>query len=244
MKPFEIAEAELNVRQRYSPQLSDLDYLHLSDLLLAIQAVVPDAFGQILDFGCGNSPYRSLFPGAGYRRADFISGDYDYQITPDSRIAESDATFDLLLTTQVAEHVSSPETYFSECYRLLKTGGRLILTTHGSFEDHAAPYDFQRWTAAGLERDLAKAGFKSIEISKLTTQGRALLYFMMRHAHTIPASRKTPLGMLFYALGLIMQRFMVAVHRQADSIFHGNRSVKAAAGGHNLYVALLATAQK
>jgi SAM-dependent methyltransferase len=244
MKTVQDVEAELNIRQRNSPRVSDLDYLHLSDLLLAIAPAVPDAPAEVLDFGCGNSPYRSSFPKWGFRRADFISGDYDYQISPDSRINEKDSSFDVVLTTQVAEHVLDPASYFAECYRLLKKGGKLILSTHGSFEDHAAPYDFQRWTAAGLERDLTKAGFLDVEISKLTTQGRAMLYFMTRHVLAIPASRKTALGMFFYVIGIALQRFRKSIHRQADVVFKANRVVKASDGGHCFYVALLATARK
>src|SRR5262249_27613185 len=120
------------LRQRLEPRRGDADYLHLSDLLMALRRFGSDKELSIMDYGCGGSPYRSLFPNSDYRRADFGEmKELDYVIGNDSKVVEADRTFDLILSTQVAEHVSDPQTYFAECFRLLKPGGQLICTTHG-----------------------------------------------------------------------------------------------------------------
>ena len=57
------------------------------------------------------SPYRSLFPNADYRRADFLrqEGDVlDYILDANSCVKEKDQTFDFILSTQVLEHVDDP----------------------------------------------------------------------------------------------------------------------------------------
>ncbi|KKR10650.1 MAG: SAM-dependent methyltransferase [Candidatus Woesebacteria bacterium GW2011_GWA1_39_21] len=47
----------------------------------------------------------------------------------DKRFPYRANSFDLLFSNQVIEHVLSPDHYLSECYRVLKNGGKLILTT-------------------------------------------------------------------------------------------------------------------
>jgi hypothetical protein len=56
----------------------------------------------------------------------------------------------------------------------------MVVTTHGVYEDHGVPFDFQRWTADGLRRDLALAGFSVKGMFKLTTSERFYLYLMLR----------------------------------------------------------------
>ena len=130
------------LRERLYPQEEDFTYLHLADLRMALEAVRTDLPITILDYGCGGSPYRSLFPNAIYKRADYLQDGIDrldYVLSEDSRVKESDNEFDFILSTQVLEHVGSPAIYLAECFRLLKPGGTLYITTHGTYPDHALP---------------------------------------------------------------------------------------------------------
>ena len=49
------------IRERISPAYGDLHYLHLSDLLDFIRPLSRENYNRVLDFGCGGSPYRTLF---------------------------------------------------------------------------------------------------------------------------------------------------------------------------------------
>src|SRR5689334_4582859 len=92
------------IRKRLAPEPGDADYLHLVDLLGAMKSFAAESELSILDYGAGGSPYRSLFPNSTYKRADFGEmSDLDYVIGNDSKVDDSDATFDLILSTQVAE---------------------------------------------------------------------------------------------------------------------------------------------
>jgi SAM-dependent methyltransferase len=231
-------------RERLDPQPGDPLYLHLADLRRALETVRTDAPVRVLDYGCGSSPYRSLFPGADYRRADFLdTGDLDYRLDEDSRVPEIDASFDLILSTQVLEHVAQPAAYLRECLRLLKPGGRLVLTTHGLFEDHGCPYDFQRWTADGLRLALVQAGFKAVRLHKLTTGPRAVLMLMDQSAgsfHSPTAGFGLRVLLAIYRRGLI--RFRAALHRAWDRAFAACPMVPADEPGHALYIGLLVEA--
>lgn len=172
-------EQRLNIRERLEPKISDEFYAPLSDLRLVLEKIKTTAAIKILDYGACNSPYASLFPEADYKRADiFACTGVDYLIGEDSRIKEEEDTFDMVLSTQVAEHLLDPKTYFSEAFRLLKKGGLFIVTTHGMWEEHGVPHDYQRWTVDGLERDLQSVGFVIRESFKLTTSERFFLFHL------------------------------------------------------------------
>jgi SAM-dependent methyltransferase len=71
-----------------------------------------------------------------------------------------DASFDAVMSTQVLEHVTDPALYLSECARVLRPGGRLRLSTHGTFVYHPDPDDYWRWTCAGLQKVVTDAGLR------------------------------------------------------------------------------------
>lgn len=232
-------------RCRLAPTYGDCLYLHLSDLRLALDAFKTDRQITVLDFGCGGSPYRALFPRADYRRADFADlTNLDYVIDADSRVTERSEHFDMILSTQVLEHVPDPTAYLSECHRLLKNGGLLLCSTHGIYEDHGCPYDFHRWTADGLRLALQNADFRIRSISKLTTGPRALMFLVenYRNAVTFPRSALVGLGwrLVCRAIDYGLARF----HALCDSQFSRNRVVDAASPGHAIYVCLQVCAEK
>lgn len=234
------------LRLRLFPRYGDLFYLHLSDLLLALKSDASDAPIKVLDFGAGGSPYRSLFPNADYRRADIkgIEG-LDYLIGDDGRVNAPSEEFDLVLSTQVVEHVPYPAIYFDECRRVLRTGGTLIISTHGIFEEHGCPYDFQRWTLNGLERDIASAGFDVIKAAKLTTGVRCGSFLL-----DAGSTRVEPHNIfsLLLSLGRGVRRVMRPIlHRLLDASLPHLRVVTADRDDidqHSWYVGVYAVARK
>jgi hypothetical protein len=103
---------EEGVRERLFPKPGDRLYFPLADLLLAMKKVATSDSLTILDYGAGLAPYSSLFPNSRYRRADIEAfADPDYIISPDGRVSEKSKTFDVILSSQVLEHVSEPAIY-------------------------------------------------------------------------------------------------------------------------------------
>jgi SAM-dependent methyltransferase len=233
------------VRKRLSPHPADPGYLHRVDLLLALKSEASDEPLTLLDCGAGASPYRSLFPSAQYRRADVADiGGLDYLINGDGTVPAESRTFDLVLSTQVLAHVPDANLYLSECFRLLKPGGKLLLSTHGSYEDNDCPHDFRRWTAEGLMQDLQKAGLEIVSIHKLTTGPRAVMYFIERYIDVMPASRGTLPGAVHWAGATVLRRFRRGIHLLTDRYYSGHRMVPADQPRHDLYIGLCVSARR
>ncbi|HVT73088.1 MAG TPA: methyltransferase domain-containing protein [Lacunisphaera sp.] len=233
------------VRARRQPRPGDSLYLHLADLRQAMALPAAAKPGCILDYGCGGSPYRDLFPGARYLRADLPdTTGTDYVIQPDGTIKAPDGQFDLVLSTQVLEHIAEPDNYLRECFRVLAPGGQLFLTTHGFYEEHACPNDFHRWTADGLRHDVEAIGFQCQEVHKLTTNGRAVLQLIEQYSGALFASRWHPFGMWLGIIRWLPSRWRAALHRWSDR-FHGSyRVVPSTEPGHSFYLALAIRAMK
>ena len=251
---------ERGIRERLFPKPGDPLYLPLSDLLLAVRKAATSEPVTVLDYGAGLAPYRSLFPNSHYRTADVGRSETccdgligtparnenfeapDYTISPDGRVPEESNTFDYILSTQVLEHVPNPETHLSECFRLLRPGGKLFLTTHGSYEDHGSPYDYRRWTAEGLKYDLQKTGFHVLSVDKLTTGPRAIMWFLQIYLESMGTSRRSISGLFHWFCRGIVRRHWI--HRQADRLYPDCRVVSADVSGHNIYLCLSALAKR
>ena len=127
---------------------------------------------RVLDAGAGDAPYRHLFD-----CCDYVTSDWAHSPHPGGRSANivspldalpvEDASFDIVLSTQVLEHVADPAAILSEFHRLLVPDGELWLTAPFVWELHEEPHDYFRYTPYGLQALLARAGFDRIEIQPL-----------------------------------------------------------------------------
>lgn len=131
---------------------------------------------HILDIGCGGQPFRKYCQHLNYKSHDFAQldaktqiiggkyGELDY-ISDICAIPEKDSTFDAILCTEVLEHVPEPIKAIKEMSRLLKPGGRLILTVPLAAFIHQAPYHFYGgYTPYWFEKFLKESGFSNWEI--------------------------------------------------------------------------------
>ena len=119
----------------------------------------------LADYGCGNKPYEPLITPyvARYVGIDLPENPIaDIHISPEGKIALADGSLDVVLSTQVLEHVVNPTFYLSEAQRVLKKNGQLILSTHGYWMFHPDPTDFWRWTSTGLQKVVTEAGFEVV----------------------------------------------------------------------------------
>ena len=234
------------LRERLNPQPGEMLYLHLSDLLIALNALIPVHLSMVLDYGCGGSPYRPLFRNCTYHRADLSGGNnLDFEYGPDSKLPLELSGYDCILSTQVLEHVQNPEAYLRECYRLLRPGGNLVLTTHGLFEDHACPYDYWRWTVYGLKRLVEDSGLKVEAAKKLTTGPRCAVFLVERQLDSLRFGAAGAYGKLLSAGVKAVRRLGSRRRHEAyDICFACNRVVDIEEPGHDMYVAIALLASR
>ena len=81
-------------------------------------------------------------------------------------IPEANGSFDAILCSEVLEHVPAPTAALDEFARLLRPGGRLILTAPFASMVHQAPYHFcTGFSRFWYEHHLQKRGFRILELS-------------------------------------------------------------------------------
>jgi SAM-dependent methyltransferase len=127
----------------------------LSAWLQAEAVRAHEDFGRyrVLDVGSGIKPYAPFFePYADrYVGVDSDNPAADLEGTAESLPVE-DGSFDLVICTQVLEHVDDPTQAVREMHRVTAPGGRVLASTHGVQVYHPSPTDYWRWTHAGLAR--------------------------------------------------------------------------------------------
>lgn len=143
-------------RERLYPRIGNSAYLMQREIRRSLVAardtfLRPDV--RILDVGCGVQPYYPLFAeiASVYDGNDIEPGPRISYVSPIESLPIPDAQYDVVLCTQVLEHVRHPMPALLEMTRVLAPGGHLFLTTLGVYPFHPHPGDYWRWTQQGFE---------------------------------------------------------------------------------------------
>jgi len=75
-----------------------------------------------------------------------------------------DAQYDTIFCTQVLQHLPEPERAIREMARVLKPGGKVIVSVPHLVWLHNEPHDYWRLTNHGLRHLLEKAGLRPLSI--------------------------------------------------------------------------------
>jgi SAM-dependent methyltransferase len=118
-------------------------------LYASLRKLLPGFSGKVLDAGCGEKPYRSWFGATTeYVGLDVFPGkNVDVLVDPSDPWPLPSDHFDVLLSSQVLEHVEHLDLTLGEMARVVKEGGSMLLTFPFIYNEHGAPNDFQRFTA-------------------------------------------------------------------------------------------------
>lgn len=151
------------------------------------------AYGDVLDVGAGAQPYRPLLPSsARYRAIDVaVAGEaFGYDL-PDTDYFEGDrwpvedASINVVLATETLEHVPEPSVFLAEARRVLRPGGRIVLTVPFAARWHYIPHDYWRYTPSSLRNLLEGAQFGDVVVHARGNEVTVACYKLM--ALVLPA---------------------------------------------------------
>jgi SAM-dependent methyltransferase len=192
---------------------------------------------RILDAGAGELRNQPLCSHLNYVSQDFCQYDGGVSALNDglqtgrwdtsridlvcdiTNIPELDASFDFILCSEVLEHVPDPSKVLDEFARLLKVGGKLILTAPFASLVHFSPYHYcSGFSRYWYEYHLPQRGF---QIEELTPNGDWFAYFHQELMRVGGMARRYgdwswPLAYVLGILGALY--FKVRGGRKADDL--------------------------
>jgi SAM-dependent methyltransferase len=160
---------------------------------LALMGLDKERPGSLLEVGCGNGRLLALLGTLGWhvegqevehQAAGFAQVAYgvNVHIGPLSALQLPRASFDAIILNHVIEHVHDPIAILSECFRLLKPKGLLVVTTpNTASEGHRRfrscwvcldpPRHLHLFSCETLRRAAQKAGFNCCDVRTAALSG-------------------------------------------------------------------------
>lgn len=185
-------------RQQFAPGAAGLlvnpFYFARRGLRDGLREFLPGLGDELLDIGCGRKPYRDLA-----RAKRYVGIDVDTAATRALAAADfyfdgrelpfPEASFDAVLSSQVLEHVFTPEKFLAEAHRVLRPGGKLLLATPLVWDEHEQPFDFARYSSFGLRSLVARAGFEIIAQRKTCADFRVVVQLASAYLYKCTLTR-------------------------------------------------------
>jgi len=175
-------------------------YFARRELLKAMRDLGPEIHGRVLDVGCGSRPYERLVSSTEYvgleldtpenrrtKRADVY---YDGRGLP-----FPDRSFDAVISNEVLEHVFEPDAFIADIARVLKPGGRLLLTVPFVWDEHEQPRDYGRYSSFGLAALLGKHGFTILRHRKTAANVKTIFQLVNAYLYKITVTRSLSLNL-------------------------------------------------
>lgn len=180
------------VSKDFNPPLYYPLYILRSNLYKRMLRFAPQLNGKLMDFGCGSKPYKALFThvdeyiGVDYQGEGHSHEKEDIEVYYDGKtLPFPDNTFDSILANEVLEHIFNLEDILQELRRVLKPGGKILITIPFAWNEHEVPVDFGRYTSFGMTDLIQRNGFNLLAMEKTTsfvlTQSQLNIVFWHKH---------------------------------------------------------------
>jgi len=178
-------------------------YFARRSLMQHIKSLAHYINGKVLDVGCGEKPYQSLFQSSNYVGLEISTNNTLQYSNPDvyydgNKFPFKDESFDAVLSFQVFEHVFEPDRFLSEVQRVLKDQGTILLTVPFIWDEHLQPHDFARYTSYGLTALLKKYNFEIIEYRKSLNDFRIVFQIIAMYWYKKLITKNVYLNLLLY----------------------------------------------
>lgn len=174
------------------------------------------ARGDLLDLGCGQVPLYSAYvshvqsvtcvdwPGSPH---DVSHADILCDVNEPLPI-ESDS-FDTVVCSDVLEHLHSPTVALSEMSRVLRPGGKILLSVPFLYGLHEQPHDYHRYTRFAIQNWCKLFALHPVHVHELGGAGDVLCNILAKLLGRIPIVGGTTsrlmqaLWSMFRSIGLI-----------------------------------------
>lgn len=163
-------------------------------LLKAYYAAKPFIAGNLLELGCGEGRGVELLAplAESYTGIDKIKEivttlsakypDYDFSDGVFPPFPYPDGSFDTIITFQVIEHVKEDEQFIKEIYRVLKKGGKALITTPNiKMTLSRNPWHEREYTGEEL-KNLCGKYFSSVEMKGIGGNEKVMEYYHQNKA--------------------------------------------------------------
>jgi SAM-dependent methyltransferase len=152
---------------------------------------------HVLDIGAGGSGYDRFFPNR-------VAIDIDPSRKPDivadaHQLPFEEGEFEMVLCTEVLEHLKQPQVAINEMHRVLKPGGKLILTTRFIYPLHDVPHDYWRFTKYGLKELFQEWDIVELEAETSTFSTIGVLFQRIAFQSKLKLNKLVKLKLFFLA---------------------------------------------
>lgn len=188
-----------------------LGFQHRYDKVVEIMSRFPNK-GKLLDAGAKHGKITKKLRESGFDvvAADINPSEFPTQDIPliitnfNDSLPFKEATFEFVLCSNVIEYLEDPYCFIRECYRILKTKGKLLIETPnilnlqsrlanllvGFYRFNGRPYDEVSGDLEGEHRmnlqnyyqlrfNLHRQGFRIIEVTTHEFSNRAMAFFLI-----------------------------------------------------------------
>jgi len=160
-------------------------------LFQKIKKLAPELNGKLLDFGCGRKPYKNLFTNIEeYIGLDMKHTGHDHSLSEvdvfydGKKIPFEDESFDSIFSGEVFEHIFNLDEILEELHRVLKKGGKMLITIPFMWGEHEQPYDYARYTSFAIRHILEKKGFQVLSLQKTGRAYETILQLYTSYLHS------------------------------------------------------------
>ena len=126
--------------------------------------------GRLLDAGAGRMAYRNMLQEFCDRYESLDNADPAGGIDYVADLQDTglpDARYDTVFCTQVLQHLTEPGRAVAEMARVLKPGGKVVISVPHFVWLHNEPHDYWRFTGHGMKYLLEKSGLKVLSVEKV-----------------------------------------------------------------------------
>ncbi len=161
-KKIDLDLSKSKMRKMLSP-------IYYSQYKLTIPITQKYIRGNLIDIGCGYSPYKAILSKnvSKYEGIDIIP--YNEDVTYLGNILVKNPfrenQFDCAISFEVLEHIPNFDHFLKQIHKIIKPNGYFIISVPHLSRLHEEPFDFYRFTKYGLIEIFTRNRFDIVEIA-------------------------------------------------------------------------------